>query len=179
MQKHYIVTGGGRTGSHWVEQMIKVIDPSGSVDHTNQIKYLLDLPETIKQFGILLVCRRHDIFSSAISYFVANYTDEWFEYTNNTIKPFIIDASVLQTKILGIKHWYEELDQIIKPQYNSVVDFWYEDLVLTHPEQYLGNLLGIDAKSLTYDWNRNKNPRDYSKLVVNYQELQEIYLQNQ
>ena len=179
MQKHYIVAGGGRTGSHWVKEIVKVLDPQGTVDHTNQIQYLLDLSDTIKQSSVLILCSRRDIFAAAVSYFVARHTDEWFDYTNSEINTFTIDIKEFKDKIHGVKFWNHLFNTTIRPQFNHVVDVWYEDMVTAHPESYLGNLLDLDGKSLNFNWDRNKNPRDYSKLVVNYQELREIYLQNQ
>ena len=177
--KNYIVAGGGRTGSHWVEQIVKVLDPNGSVDHTNDIQYLLDQSNAIQQQSILLVCWRRDIFAAIQSYFVAKQTNEWFAYVDRPIASFTIDVDQFKQKIDNTHRWQEMFNNLVRPQYNSIVDVWFEDLVSTHPETYIGNLLNLNGKSLNFNWDRNKNPRDYSKHVINYQELWEIYLQNQ
>ena len=179
MNKHYIVTGGGRTGSHWVEQIIKFIAPESEVWHTNNTQDLINYSDEIKKNSTLICCRRQDVFSAAISYFVARHTDEWFHYSPQHISPFIIDVTIFQEKIKGIVYWHYILDNEVAPLYsNDIINVWYEDLNCT-PENHIARLLNITNKQGQNNWDLSKNPRDYSKIIANYRELREIYLQNQ
>lgn len=181
MQKYYIITGGGRTGSHWVEQIVRYLDPEAITDHTNEHDDLLNYPARVKTNSILVPCFRRDKFASVISFFVAVHTQEWFNYDiHREIVPIRISEEEFKQKLQDTYRWDDNFNIRVRPQFQPVIDIWYEDLISNKsPEDYIKDKLNIPTQLLPNHWGLSKNPRDYSKIVVNYQELREIYLQNQ
>jgi len=195
LKNNFVVFGpGGRCGSHWVETSLKnllgvthTIDfftplTTGWIYHTNSITDLSDIPSEILKSATLVYCVRKNYFDTAISFLVAENTDEWFHYTNKTVKPFVVDTVRFQ-KLINDIHYVrtKEVPEDILPLFNNSVIIDYDRLVSAEiPEKYIADQLGMD-----YDANKNygqlgsaqsnKNTRNYKELILNWDELVDIY----
>ena len=101
---------------------------------------------------------------------LGNYTEN-----SNLLSEMIKDLS------LGDKVSMETTFRKLTNSLKNNNEFRYNLVKELDPEFYIASLLNIPYYGCLKNQNNilDKNPRDYSKLVVNYQELQEIYLQNQ
>lgn len=180
----YIITGGGRTGSHWLEQIVKFItdykstdihnlDGQGWVAHTNEPKDLQMLDQRHRETCGLLIIDRSDKAARAISYLVARRIDEWFFYSDKYIEPFDIEPRVFHMVQHGHQEWQQQIDTQVRPIYSHVIDFEYEELIAhsDRVEDYVAARLGIPNLGGQKDWSQNRNPRDYRSLVRNYRDL--------
>lgn len=124
MSKKYIVTGPGRTGTHWVVGLIKhVLDikeqygivgfvasrwdmshpdlvrwsqETPAVLHTNDCTPCFHISKELRDQTMLINVFRHDVFAAAVSYFVAHHTDEWHFYTDRPHTDFpLLEIPVL------------------------------------------------------------------------------------
>lgn len=195
LNKNFIVFGpGGRCGSHWVETLLKNLfgvtytirhfTPllSGWIYHTNDMPDLTDMPSEIRNSVTLVYCVRKNYFDVAISFLVAENSDEWYFYTGKTVEPFIVDTVRFRTLINDLHHLQTvEVAEDILPLFTDYVTIDYDNLLSEEiPEKYIADKLGID-----YDANedygqsgfalRNKNPRNYKDLILNWDELVDIY----
>jgi len=191
LQKNFIVFGpGGRCGSHWVEALLKnlfgathTVDfftplSNGWIYHTNDIGDLLEIPIEIKNSATLIYCVRKNYFDVIISFFVAEITNEWYFYTSKTVEPFVVDAARFKTLIDEL-HCIrtKEVPENVLPLFNNSVTIDFDNLIsAVIPEKYIADQLGID-----YDVNKNycqpwyKNTRNYKDLILNWDELVDIY----
>lgn len=180
----YIVAGGARTGSHWLEQLVKFITDyrptdlrdlggTGWVAHTNDLADLSQVDEKVRKTCGLLIITRRDTFARAMSHFMARHTDEWFAYTDRPIDPFDIDPQAFRERQQGYEHWKQACDDRIRPLYAHVIDFEFEELLAEDSciEDHVARRLGLVNTRGHKDWTVNRNPRDYRRLVRNWQDL--------
>lgn len=194
--ENFIIYGPGRTGSHWVESiMIGLLAPTvplaptavirylgysllpnGWIYHTNNLQELLEMPEKIRDCATLIVCERKNYFATAISNVVARHTDEWYHYTDKPVAPFHVDPKNF-THILG---WLGESHQSIRsdlmPAYNRMIFIDYDSLTSTAvPEKYIAEQLKIEYSPNPIYQVSLKNPRNYKELILNWDQLVDIY----
>jgi hypothetical protein len=195
LQNNFVVFGpSGRCGSHWVETLLKnlvgvthtvgplTLLPTGWIYHTNGKADLLEMPSEIKNSATLVHCVRKNHFDVVISFLVAEITDEWHSYTSKTVEPFVVDTVRFQTLINDL-HYYQtkEVPEDILPLFNNLITIDFDNLISSAiPEKYVADQLGID-----YDVNKNyqqpdsnpsnKNTRNYKELILNWNELVDIY----
>ena len=195
LHNNFVVFGpGGRCGSHWVEAILKnlcgvtygfgpfTILPNGWIYHTNEKTDLIEMPREIRNSAALVYCVRKNHFDVAISFLVAEITDEWHAYTSKTVEPFVVDT-VRFKKFIKDLHYYQtiEIPRDILPLFNNLITIEFEDLIsCAIPEKYIADQLGID-----YDLDKNyyqlhsrpsnKNTRNYKELILNWDELVDIY----
>jgi len=195
LQNNFIVFGpGGRCGSHWVETLLSnLLGESytvghftsllpGWIYHTNGISEVLNMPSEIKNSVTLIYCVRKNYFDATISFLVAEITDEWHHYTNKTVEPFVVDT-VRFRKLINDLHYVrtKQVPEDILPLFTNSVTVDYDQLISAAiPEKYIAAQLGMD-----YDTNKNygqpdsgpshKNPRNYKDLILNWDQLVEIY----
>jgi LPS sulfotransferase NodH len=189
-RKNFIVYGSGRTGSHWVESILIgllaptsfryancSLLPGGWIYHTNNIEELLAIHQEIKDSVTLVVCDRSNYFDAAISYYVAKRTGEFFVYTDAPVAPFNVDPEDFATLLHGLHVTYRLVDSEVRPRYNSVVRIDYNSLVAAAvPEKYVADQLGIDyTENSEYTNQSIKNTRNYKELVLNWDQLVDIY----
>ena len=192
LQKNFIVFGpGGRCGSHWVETTLKnlfgvthTIDgftplPNGWILHTNGPTDLLGMSSDIKNSATVIYCVRKNYFDVVISFLIAEITDEWSAYTSKTVEPFVVDTVRFQKLIKDLYYLQTvEIPNDILPLFTDYVTIDYDNLISSAiPEKYMADQLGID-----YDVNKhyqqsssNKNTRIYKDLILNWDELVDIY----
>jgi hypothetical protein len=125
----------------------------------------------------LVVCDRSNYFDAAISYCVAKHTDEFFIYSDKHVNPFNVDPVEFEVLLHGLHVTYQLIDSDVKPMYRSVVQIDYTNLVTAAvPEQYVADRLGIDYTGNTkYAYQSIKNTRNYKDLVLNWDQLFDIY----
>jgi hypothetical protein len=194
-QKNFVVFGpGGRCGSHWVETILinllgvkHTVDsftmlPTGWIYHTNREADVLELPSEIKNSVTLVYCDRKNYFDVAVSKMVAEISDEWFFYTSKTIEPFVADTARFEWLINDLHYVRtKKVPADILPLFTNLVSIDYDRLISSEiPEKYIADRLGID-----YDANKNysqtdsepsnKNTRNYKDLILNWDELVDIY----
>ena len=193
LHKNFIVFGpGGRCGSHWVETTLKNIVgathtigtftmlSTGWIYHTNGKDDLLEMPSEIKNSATLVYCVRKNYFEVAISFLVAEITDEWFHYTSKTVEPFVVDTARFKTLLNDIHRYRtKEILEDILPLFTNLVTIDYDRLISSAiPEKYIADQLGIDY-DLNYQQSdsvlSNKNTRNYKELILNWDELVDIY----
>ena len=195
LHKNFIVFGpGGRCGSHWVEATLKnlfgathTVDSftpltTGWIYHTNGTTGLLEMPSEIRNSATLIYCVRKNYFDVAISFLVAEITDEWFTYTSKTVEPFVVNTVRFQTLINELQYFQtKEIPTNILPLFNNLITIDFDNLISSViPEKYIADQLGID-----YDVDKNyyqldsvssnKNTRNYKELILNWDELVDIY----
>ena len=196
LHKNFIVFGpGGRCGSHWVETTLKNIVgathtigsftmlSTGWIYHTNGKIDLLEMPSAIKNSATLVYCVRKNYFNGVISFLVAEITDEWNAYTSKTVEPFVVDTVRFQTLINDFQYYQTtEIPRDILPLFNNLITIEFEDLIsCAIPEKYMADQLGIDYdvnknyQQSDYYISSNKNTRNYKELILNWDELVDIY----
>jgi LPS sulfotransferase NodH len=195
LHKNFIVFGpAGRCGSHWVETTLKNIVgashtigsftmlSTGWIYHTNEKTDLIEMPSESRNSATLVYCVRKNHFDVAISFLVAEITNEWNAYTSKTVEPFVVDT-VRFKKFIKNLHYYQtkEIPEDILPLFTDYVTIDYDRLISSAiPEKYIADQLGID-----YNANKNygqpgsapsnKNTRNYKDLILNWDELVDIY----
>lgn len=180
----YIVAGGGRTGSHWLEQIVKFVTDYPEIDlgkldgekwvaHSNELEDLVRVDPDWRQTCALLVTRRRDTFAQAMSFIMAEHTDEWFTYTNKPVEAFDLDPQAFLSRQRGCELWNQAFDRDIRPLYTRVIDFEFEELLVQGDkvEDHVAQRLGIPNPNGHKDWLINRNPRDYRRLVRNWRDL--------
>jgi len=184
--KNAVIVSVGRCGSHWVESiMIDLLGgigrsnnnvqlmPHGWVLHTHDIDYLLRYPREIREETMLISCYRENKFDQSISYLVAQKTNEWFVYSDKQIAPFTIDPSEFEAVLVGVAGENEDYRQL-STLWPNFVEIKYEDLVNSEiPEKHVAACVGMEYKKTQGRAQHiaKKNPRDYQKLILNWDEL--------
>jgi hypothetical protein len=184
------VTGGGRTGSHWVEQIVSFVTEYQTKDlawignlstpgvfHAHDTQSLVNVPESVKRSCCLIFSKRRDVFAQAISLAVARYTDEWFSFTDKSFEPFVIDEQEFLTLTDLCQEHSTQFELLVRPIYAHVVDIDFEDLLLNQNrvEHFVAGKIGHAAPTHSKSWDRNRNPRDYRRLVKNWHALYDLY----
>ena len=195
LQNNFIVFGpAGRCGSHWVETLLKnlfgvwhTIGPftplqNGWIYHTNSTTDLMEMPSEIRNSARLIYCVRRKYFDVAISFLMAENTDEWHTYTSKTVEPFVADTVNFQTLINNLHYMQTvEIPEDIFPLFNNPITIDFDSLGgAAIPEKYIADQLSMD-----YDTNKNYcqpdsaisniNTRNYKDFILNYDELIDIY----
>ena len=188
--KNFIVYGPGRTGSHWVESILIgllaptslrylscSLLPDGWIYHTNHWNELLGMPREIRDSVTLVVCNRSNYFDAAVSYVVAKHTNEFFVYTDTPVAPFNVDPDDFTNLLYGLYDAFQLVDSEVIPRYNSVIHIDYNSLVAAAvPEKYVADQLDIDyTVNSEYTHQSIKNPRNYKELILNWEELHQLY----
>ena len=195
LQNNFVVFGpSGRCGSHWVETMLRNIFnvsysvgpftpmPTGWIYHTNGKADLLKMPSEIKNSATLVYCVRKNYFDVTISFLVAEITHEWHFYTKKTVEPFVVDTVRFETFINEL-HYHQTtvIPRDILPLFNNLIVIDFDHMTSASiPEKYIADKLGIDyATNKNYyqpgSAPINKNTRNYKDLILNWDELVDIY----
>jgi hypothetical protein len=190
-QKNFVVFGpGGRCGSHWVETILinllgvkHTVDsvtmlPMGWIYHTNRDTDILEMPSEIRNLTTLIYCVRKNYFDVAISKLVAGISDEWYFYTSKKVEPFVADTARFTLLINDLQYIAtKRVPENILPLFNNQIVIDYDNLIRTEiPEAYVADLLGIDYVINENNYQpSNKNTRNYKDLILNWDELVDIY----
>jgi hypothetical protein len=204
----WIITGGGRTGSHWVAgvlvntlkaiQRYYTIEPinklfideipsmiNDRIVHTNDPSEFDLLPEETLKNCQVIVTRRRNLWSRAISLVVAKHTDEWTHYdTSRIIEPFHVNSRQFYSAIHESNIWDVEIQKLVD-RVSRVHTIWYEDMVenSSNIEQWMADQLDIknmyNVSSIepvvVADYSKTCNPRNYQNLIINWEELKNVY----
>jgi hypothetical protein len=187
--KNFVVYGPGRTGSHWVEALLIglfntahyrkdnfCVFPDHWIYHTNEINDLIDMPREMKSSITLIVCERANIFDVLISYIMATKTNEFFFYTDKTITPFRVDPGHFKNLFNNYQYTLDEFNRTVVPCYD-IIRIDYDTLsAAAVPEQYVADQLGISYQvNSDYHHRSIKSPRNYKELILNWEELHQLY----
>lgn len=188
--KNFVIYGAGRTGSHWVEALLIglfntahyrngnfCVFPDHWIYHTNNIDELIAIPREIRDSVTLIVCDRANAFDREISYIVAKETTEFFEYSDKTITPFRVKPEYFKQSLVDCSFTQNRLNRAVVRKYKRVIRIDYDTLSSALvPEQYIADQLGVDYwVNLDYHHNSIKNPRNYKDLILNWEDLHQLY----
>jgi len=195
LHNNFVVFGpGGRCGSHWVETLLKNIlgvthtmlgsfTPltTGWIYHTNGEADLLDMSSELRNSITLVYCVRKNYFDVAISFLVAENTGEWYHYTDKTVEPFVVDTVRFRNLINDLHYMRtKQVPKDILPLFTNSVTIDYDQLISSAiPEKYIADQLGMNSDANNYGQPgptpSNKNLRNYKDLILNWDELVDIY----
>ena len=135
------------------------------------------MPREIRDSVTLVVCDRSNYFDAAVSYMVAKHTNEFFTYTDAPVAPFNVDPGDFTNSLCGQHLACQRVDFAVIPRYNSVIRIDYDSLVAAAvPEKYVADQLGIDyTVNSEYTHQSVKNPRNYKELILNWEDLHQLY----
>lgn len=188
--KNFIVYGPGRTGSHWIKSLLIGLFPTVHyrkdqfcvladhwIYHTNEQIDLLNIPGEMRDSTTLIVCDRANVFDRLISYIMAIKTTEFGDYTDKIIEPFCVDPEYFKKLSDDYQFILDEFNRTVVPCYNSIIRIDYDALASAAvPAQYIADQLGV-AYQLRSDYHHAsvKNPRNYKELILNWEELHQLY----
>ena len=114
-----------------------------------------------------ILSKRKNILDMACSAVIAEKTNEYAEYTGQTVEPFSVSVEQVRQRATDIIDFYNQIDLSI---YANVLDIWFDDL-LADP-YYLYKQFGIDEQ-IQYD-KKLKSPYNYYNIITNIEELKSI-----
>ena len=189
----YIVVGHGRTGTHWVCDLLQSVSPqpltmieddipswiesNDKILHTNHIPLVMQVPQDVRSDVTVIVCRRLDAFATLISLYVADYTNEWSGYSDKKYEPFEIDVRVIPGMLSNYYNYYNQwVAKDIRGQFGRVVDVVYEQLwAADSRERYICDMLDLPHDPARRLEKNQLNPRKYREIISNYDQLRECY----
>ena len=138
---------------------------------------LIDIPREMRDSVTLIVCDRANTFDRLISYIMAIETTEFFSYTDKIITSFYIDPNYFKSLLDDHRFTLNEFNRTVVPCYNRIIRIDYDAVVgAAEPEQYIADQLGISYQvNSDYHHRSIKNPRNYKELILNWEELHQIY----
>jgi hypothetical protein len=88
-----------------------------------------------------------------------------------------VDPDNFTSSLYGLHDNYQLVNSEVTPRYNSVIRIDYNSLVAAAvPEKYVADQLGIDyTVNSEYTHQSIKNPRNYKDLILNWEELHQVY----
>ena len=193
MTEKYIVLGHGRTGTHWVCDLMQAVSSEplvmleddvsswlntpSAILHTNHIPLVMEVPRDRRCDVTVIVCRRLDAFATLISLYVADYTNEWSGYSDKKYEPFEIDVRVIPGMLSNYYNYYNQwVAKDIRGEFDHVVDVIYEDLWSADSrERYICDLLSVPYSPDRRLQKNQLNPRRYQEIISNYDQLRECY----
>lgn len=203
MLEKYIILSNGRTGSNWLANTLSnLVQPTEPwffdlndwtqslgprvVLHTHQADSVLALDPVHTKTTTLIIARRYNLLDTAISHFVAKYTNEWFHYSDQEFDPITISHQEMFLEITETAGWHRDLRRKLnQSNYKNVVEILFEDLVAnsTHAEKFIAHKLGLDYDALSQHLdpplqqksNSFRNPRPHTEIVKNYSQLKDLY----
>ena len=203
MLEKYIILSNGRTGSNWLANTLSnLVQPNDPwffdlsdwtqslgprvVLHTHQADSVLELDPATTKTTTLILARRYNLLDTAISHFVAKYTNEWFHYSDQKFEPFTISTGELQMEMIREASWHRDVRKNLnQTNYKKVVEILFEDMVANSVqlENFIADKLGLDYTVLSQHIdpaqqqksNSFRNPRHYPDIVKNYAQLKDMY----
>lgn len=196
----YIITGHGRTGTHWVEELLVsclqgtweltetqegllTSEKDHVIWHTNESLTVSEgliyrsLIDTVK----VIYCYRMGGLAVFASLAVAERTGEWNFYKNDYVEPFEMDVDKL---LRDLDHYYvfhdlcmRDLPALYPPDRLSII--CYEDLMAAQDRRkFVCDKVGLEyfPEDTLFQFEdetvkRGKNPRKYHEIIKNYAEL--------
>jgi LPS sulfotransferase NodH len=201
MPEKYIILSNGRTGSNWLANTLSnLVQPNDPwffdlsdwsqslgprvVLHTHQADSVLTLDPAHSKTTTLILARRYNLLDTAISHFVAKYTDEWFHYSNQKFEPIVISHQEMFLEITQAADWHRDIrKKLNQTNYKKVVEILFEDMVANsvQAEKFVAASLGLDYTALgqhinlLQQPNSFRNPRPHHEIVKNYDQLKTMY----
>ena len=185
----YAVIGYGRCGSLWTRDIIKFItnlplinddieqwyhSDYPSILHTHKAIKVLELNFSNDCFVVL--CIRRNSFDALVSLAVARHTDEWYFYTDKTYPAFYVDPEEFQRDIQGHRFQQNQLIETAqKYQIPHAICEFEELTMVDDPYEYVSKLIPYSGSIPDGTIKKKQNPRDYKKIINNYNELEKIW----
>lgn len=201
----YIVVGHGRTGTHFVIDILtscfpgtweEVKDQEGLLTsalddvvlHSNNGNFILEkLYKILYESARVIYVYRKGTLALLASLAVAEKTEEWNYYTNLPVEPFEMDVKKFLADINGYYKFHrfiwQELQLTFPPERLDI--FCYEDILAAEdPRLYVCEKLGLHYIPLQPFVGplpkkdiprRGRNPRNYREIITNYAELEKAF----
>ena len=116
---------------------------------------------------VCILSRRKDRFAAVVSHAVMDATKQPPHTYSSTVVSLTINVNRFRNLYLSHKIFYSKINL---DSYKQVVEIWYEELI--SDPYYLFRELGQHQQT---DYTTiPKSPYDYSKLITNYVQLQEV-----
>lgn len=167
----YIVSSPGRTGSKMAQCLI---GSTGSKSfHTHDPFFKLPSDYNASNSTLVFVKRR-DLFSAIMSSCVGKRTNEYENYSNKQITPFILPCHGSESEFVYQYEWHKWYFNSCKNTeiFGEVKTLFFEDFV--NNPTHVFDVLGITAPNVIPDLNF-KSPYSYSKLVINIDECKNVF----
>jgi hypothetical protein len=194
MRNVYVIYGIGRTGSHFIQDILAHGNKLGGLTNSRSFHYPIHLNE-IKNCNenivihshqkdvfdninvpheqiTAILSKRHNEFDRIMSYFVAKNSDEWVDYSNNFNKKFEIPLINFYQYIKKInnKEFYN-LNYNLKEK----IEIYYEDLEI-NGILHIANKLNISYNEKIHKCIvRPKSPYHYKNHITNWNQLYNFY----
>lgn len=142
---------------------------SNVVYHAHTIENLYNVPDNFK-----IIFSRRNLFDAVISWFVSRQTDVWQVFDGDsypTLAPFEINPKEFIAEVV-----YRNKNENEIAKYLSNIphtEIYYEEFCSDLNKFF--EKLNIDFKLATTQHLPHKLDLDYSKLILNYSELTEVY----
>lgn len=197
--RRFIVTGFGRTGSHWVaDTLANVIGlPTGDIEfdlekwlgnhtpilHCHDFRDFSNIDPSVREKIDVVWVRRKDTFGRAISMFVADHTNEWYRYSRKIVSPLLIPIDEFIERLESHVHLTVNVIGQVRPLFDRWTEIYYEEMTMHGhaTEAFVAKKLGLDATTYYANYQAHKNaeefrsPRSYRHIIENYQEIELAY----
>ena len=182
----------GRTGSSLLARLIKdyyrqhgisysihydhdivfptIDNTSNIIFHTHDKRFfsIYNLDPTL---AVLVLSKRESAFDVVISTAVAHQTEEYVDYSNKKIKPFIYEIWQFHRLLLKYLKWYDDIDLVLP--FKQIVSISYEETIDIN--QFCKKFQFCRFNTDIYS-KFPKSPYLYNEIIANWQELNEYYI---
>lgn len=190
----YLVLGPGRTGSVMLSNMIEQglglnyndvpnfttalecqawltanISPDRDYVLHTHTKFICDVIDPSQT--VLILSKRHDLFSSVMSEQVALLTRQWNNYSKIKPVPSTVSKMLFSRRYSRLVDWYQSINT--NKNWVKVVEFYYEDLV-EHGHDIVKSKLGVEHYNQTASIVGKQSPHKYQDWISNWEELKEF-----
>jgi hypothetical protein len=114
-----------------------------------------------------VITKRTDIFATVCSHLIMLHTNEANNYTNKKVEPFVVDPESMKAFLVGLYDFYQNRNL---SHYKKVIEIDFDQLI--SDPYYLFGQFNIVEKT---NYNITKSPYRYQDLILNLDELKEIY----
>ena len=164
MTTQYVISGPTRVGGNLLTNIIKSCGQQAIHTHNPLLEF--------DDYGkvVLIIVNRRDRFAALMSNCVAWHTGQTTTYNITKVEQFLVTPEAF------IRQYVDNIDQNQKHDltrnYKSVKMFWYEDFVNNH-EYVCERLNLIQVSPLLL--HAVPAPYNYKDLIINYQDLKNIF----
>lgn len=191
MRNVYVIYSVGRTGSHFIRDIIAsnnirffhypihldeiLLCRESMVIHSHTKKVFDNIDIPCSEI-ILILSKRKNEFARIMSYFISINTKEWYDYSYKHVDKFEIPLDEFYNYI--IKNDSEKFYTFDK-KFKKIIEIYYED-IKEKGEKYIASMLDIDNFQINNRLNyKNKSPYSYQTLVINWKQLYSLFVKHQ
>ncbi len=126
----FLVAGPGRTGSVFLFEYLKTLFAQSNLrKRIHSIKQTHNATLQLPYETVVIQCRRKNLFEHTLSSVIAQYTNEWTEYSQQSVS-LHIDLRDFESKYLWNLRWFEAFEHFTS--YKHRVNLYFEDFI-TNP----------------------------------------------